>query len=937
MKLNIYLILLITALFLGAGSLLPVELAAQTNDICQDKDCPTSLLSIKLPSPSEGAQSPQRTEQYKNAYLKVKQLVKQSEQNADWNGKYAANQLGGSSCLRMYDLEGYFAEEYNQNPGFKVFVDQQESDIKAFKERGFESSRRAINLRRRMQSQCPEQLKEGKEKEKGTKNAFQELGQELGYFDEQGNVLKPFVPPTPSESVEDIESLSKRKQIQHLKEKVSQLPVGPETKNKLSNIKDGLNKAKPKLGLLKGALGLLGSRLGTFLPGPLGLAGKMKTLNDVLNVLKAFKPKLPFAGLLSKVGNLFNRGKKLGDKAKDLVDQSQGLDKKHEKLKDKADGLEKELDKSSKKVKQLEDKLNELAGRKKDLEDKLEDRPRRMLDELHDAVDKVQKEADDLVKEVEKESEKKKELLDQLAQLEQQKQEVEEELAKLEEEKESVEKEVSQLEEEVKEVEQEVEEAKKQEEQLDNLEQQLEELKPEEVLAQELKLCKSDFQKMLDELSGVEDTQGKLKGKLDRLLSRPAGLLDKIKNLRLFHDKLKLGKNGIPVVEKTLDKLNELSYKAGLVGDIAEILTGRENQLQSKVEEIDTKISGARSFYDTRIAELDQLQNELLELVAEKSGLNDKLGQATDGLGSLEQQVNDFINRYTLFDEETDCISLEELRDKINEIKNEQAETESEVEELEEELEEAEAKEEQLEEETQEVEQEIEEKGVQAAELEEEKEALKEEYGKEIELEPVTVEEWSESFEVERPYWDAVFHPDDEVVEGYKGRYFEVRLKDANKAVKLLFGPGEYFMSKNDFREQYGPTIGAFVTEALLALKKSEREKIKVFIQGSADISGQSTFSGNLDDNYRYDAITVLPQKDGGERFLGNPETRQTPTRNFRNDHLPNLRGQYLKEMITVYSKKLEPILLEGSVKKVVDVSDRNAVIYLFIPEELLD
>lgn len=41
--------------------------------------------------------------------------------------------------------------------------------------------------------------------------------------------------------------------------------------------------------------------------------------------------------------------------------------------------------------------------------------------------------------------------------------------------------------------------------------------------------------------------------------------------------------------------------------------------------------------------------------------------------------------------------------------------------------------------------------------------------------------------------------------------------------------------------------------------------------------------------------------------------------------------------MITIYSKKLNPILLEGPVKSVQKEGDRNAIIYLFIPERLLD
>ncbi len=478
-----------------------------------------------------------------------------------------------------------------------------------------------------------------------------------------------------------------------------------------------------------------------------------------------------------------------------------------------------------------------------------------------------------------------------------------------------------------------MEQAKAKEAKLENLQEQMEDLKPEDVLAQELKLCRSDFEQMLADLTGVEQTQGKLRTKLGKLLSKPGRLLDKVKDLKLFQNRLKLGKEGIPVAEKTLSKLEDLSQKATLIGDIAQILTGKETRLQQRVNDIDGKISNARTFYDTRIKDLDQLQNDLLQLVAEKTGLNDKLDQAGSDIAGLENQVNDFLNRYRLFDEETDCLSLEELREKLRDIEQEQQTTEPEIDEALEDLEAAEEEAEQVEEATEALEQEIEEE----AEVKEEEKTLQEEYDTDTKLEPVTKEEWSESFQVERPYWDAVFHPDDEVVEGYKGRYFEVRLKDADQAVKLLFGAGEYFLSRNDFRERYGLTVGTFVSEALLALKKTDREKIKVFIQGSADIVGQATFSGNLDEGYFYDAITVLPQKPGGEQFLGTPETRATPARNFRNEHLPNLRGRFLKEMITVYSKKLEPILLEGSVKAVKDEADRNAVIYLFLPEEMLD
>ena len=139
--------------------------------------------------------------------------------------------------------------------------------------------------------------------------------------------------------------------------------------------------------------------------------------------------------------------------------------------------------------------------------------------------------------------------------------------------------------------------------------------------------------------------------------------------------------------------------------------------------------------------------------------------------------------------------------------------------------------------------------------------------------------------------------------------------KDANQNVKLLFGPGEYFKSKSDFRKNHGSTIGAFVTEALHAMKKADQMKIKLFIQGSADIVGDATFSGKLSDQFFFEDVSVLPQQSDQERFLNEPVSKEIPEINFRNKHLPDLRARYLKEMISVYSKKFDPIILEGIAK----------------------
>ena len=89
-------------------------------------------------------------------------------------------------------------------------------------------------------------------------------------------------------------------------------------------------------------------------------------------------------------------------------------------------------------------------------------------------------------------------------------------------------------------------------------------------------------------------------------------------------------------------------------------------------------------------------------------------------------------------------------------------------------------------------------------------------------------------------------------------------------------------------------------------------------------------------DQFLFEEITVLPQKGGEDNFAGEAVTKRIPKRNFRNEHLPDLRASYLAEMIQVYSKKFDPIILEGEVKSFKGEDERNAIIYLFIPETIL-
>ncbi len=454
---------------------------------------------------------------------------------------------------------------------------------------------------------------------------------------------------------------------------------------------------------------------------------------------------------------------------------------------------------------------------------------------------------------------------------------------------------------------------------IDALKDKMKDIVSDAEWTKEIALCEENMGILLSKITPVKEVQNKLRKKLESLSSLPAKLLAKLKKLTARQEKLKSGKKGIPLIGKVLSKVKDLITKSKAATEVVEIITGKEIKLQDKIEGFGQRIEKIENTYTSKVKKMEQLKTELSDLVAEKLGLEKVLDKPIGEVKQVEEKVNDFLKRYTLFGTKKECESTEEVEKEIEELEEEQVQTEPELEEVEKELEEANEEEERLQTRTKVVEQEIDEyteeeleRKEKKEELKQEEEAIQREFGQKIELKPVPAKEWAESFEVKRPYWDAVFHPDEEVVAGYKGRYFEILLKDAQKKIKLLFEAGEYYMDKGKFRDQYGSIIGAFVTEALHFMKQVDQSKVHLFVQGSADIVGKNTFKGDLDRRFFYEQISVLPRNFYGDGYAGTPTVKNIPPQNFRNTHLPDLRGNFLKEMISVYSKKLKPIQLEG-------------------------
>lgn len=915
-------------------------LAAQTapDPICENKACSEAINDIRLEAPvlpGPGGYDAARTSEFETAYLAFKQIKDSYAADTEWQAKYRSNQLGGANCIRYYDIEGRISHEYEKNAEFKAFVDSEESDIAGFQKDGFESSRRRLNLTTRFDRNCPKQLrdaeKEGLTSKEESKAIYDKLGQVQGYWDEKGNILKPLEAIPVEEEEEPQGRMSKKEQVEQLTETVNNLPLGQETKDKLNKLSQNLNDLGPKAKTLTDKLTNTAAKINDLLPKPGGLLDKIGSLLGLKKPLSSYIPKIGGTNIVDKIKNFFGKGKKLKAKAEELKNKAEELKSEFDDTVKKVKDTGKKITDKTDEVKGLLGKLDELSAKRDALKEKLADKPKKILDELTQEVNDVKQQSETLADKIKKGLDDSGRLKDELDKLNEKKDELEGKIEDVTQEIEDLDQEEKDLEKEGDDLDQEVEQLKKQE----DLKQQVEDLEPTDEYAQRAAECEEELKGLLGGLTKVEEKKKKAKKGLGRLLALPGKLLGKVTGFIEKHSMLKTLLSAIPGVSNIVNVVEGLFGKSKLLAGALELITGKQNKLTETLNGIAGKVDKVKDLYDEKVAAVNKAKDQVQSFADEKTGLINILSKKVDDLSPVEQQVIDLVKKHKLLGKDSACNDLEPIKEGIETADEELDEIEPQIEEMEEELEDLQAATEEIEVATEKVEEEANEAIEQAEEVEAEEEAIKEQFGQEMDLEPVTVEEWSESFEVERPYWEATFHPDDEVVEGYKGRYFQVQLKNADKTIKLLFGPGEYHMSKTDFRDQYGSVIGAFVTEALAAIKKKDRAGVKLFVQGSADISGANSFRGNLDESFYYDELSLLPLK-GSENFSGNEESRTVQEKGFTNEDLPNLRGRFMQEMIGFYSKKLSPILLEGSVKKQVDKEDRNAVIYLFLPESML-
>jgi hypothetical protein len=162
------------------------------------------------------------------------------------------------------------------------------------------------------------------------------------------------------------------------------------------------------------------------------------------------------------------------------------------------------------------------------------------------------------------------------------------------------------------------------------------------------------------------------------------------------------------------------------------------------------------------------------------------------------------------------------------------------------------------------------------------------------------------------------------LVKDLKGGYYELIIKGP-----ALFPVGEYIIDGQD--KEYSQPLDHFFDEVITVLRRAHIDR-QLFIKGSADKTGDTTFSKNfVIDRYTYRAFPYLPYDPQQQQFAQNKQIWAIPGP-YANKDLPNLRARYTQESLNSGARQLESTILAGVVTpKLNEPKDRNITILLYI------
>ncbi|AEE50686.1 hypothetical protein [Haliscomenobacter hydrossis] len=173
---------------------------------------------------------------------------------------------------------------------------------------------------------------------------------------------------------------------------------------------------------------------------------------------------------------------------------------------------------------------------------------------------------------------------------------------------------------------------------------------------------------------------------------------------------------------------------------------------------------------------------------------------------------------------------------------------------------------------------------------------------------------------------------DQELVKGKKGKCFIVNLKSAYDEEVILFKAGEYVINDSI---SFAISLDDFMANVYFDLK-DKGVNCQLYVKGSADISGHTTFRKKIDERYGskegFTKIEYLKALDKEYNFFTNEVQIKSIGGKYSNSDLPLLRGKFIQYWMKQKFDGVTPIILEGGVEgKTPNPSLRNAYLYLFV------
>jgi hypothetical protein len=182
-------------------------------------------------------------------------------------------------------------------------------------------------------------------------------------------------------------------------------------------------------------------------------------------------------------------------------------------------------------------------------------------------------------------------------------------------------------------------------------------------------------------------------------------------------------------------------------------------------------------------------------------------------------------------------------------------------------------------------------------------------------------------------YYSVTIHPNNEVVKGKNGKYFEIKLKDAKSKEELYFDLGKYTINEFDF--VFKSAMEA-VKKDIIDIISLAQVEYKVYIRGSADVLGNDRQV--VDGLIGTDKVTIEYLR----KSMSDPNVNQwvqekstiTVAKTYNNRQLPNLRAWYSKDKLSKLNIVAD--ILDGEVTNRIAEKDRNAIILLYWPDTQL-